>query len=378
MAKGKVNWGLAYSIGAIWFGSHVGGGFASGNQAWNFYGQFGSIGIIISILTMALIGLAGREILLSAKILRSSSYREWAKEAYKPIQVFGAIFFELQVWCLYILASSGAVAGCASLLESYGVPYLVGVLVTGASLVLVTIFGGEVYRKASAYMTAVLLVCLAIVYFVVLKPGMADFATNAAALEANSSASVWDVIWSGCKYAGFQIFGFINMISLAKNWKNRDIAAGTIMGFVMNAVMLALSIVCLICWAPVAGGTTIPILTVLQNLGATWVTVVYSVALFLAFVSTAAGAVFATVVRIMPLTVKVKGSETGKSAVIAIAFIVITMIVSLAGLDAIVKIGYAWVGVFAVFSIIAWALVVVAPRTRKAFKSMSAEELAEQ
>ena len=378
MAKGKVNWGLAYSIGAIWFGSHVGGGFASGNQAWNFYCQFGSIGIIISILTMALIGLAGREILLSAKILRSSSYREWAKEAYKPIQVFGAIFFELQVWCLYILASSGAVAGCASLLESYGVPYLVGVLVTGASLVLVTIFGGEVYRKASAYMTAVLLVCLAIVYFVVLKPGMADFATNAAALEANSSASVWDVIWSGCKYAGFQIFGFINMISLAKNWKNRDIAAGTIMGFVMNAVMLALSIVCLICWAPVAGGTTIPILTVLQNLGATWVTVVYSVALFLAFVSTAAGAVFATVVRIMPLTVKVKGSETGKSAVIAIAFIVITMIVSLAGLDAIVKIGYAWVGVFAVFSIIAWALVVVAPRTRKAFKSMSAEELAEQ
>ena len=378
MAKGKVNWGLAYSIGAIWFGSHVGGGFASGNQAWNFYGQFGSIGIIISILTMALIGLAGREILLSAKILRSSSYREWAKEAYKPIQVFGAIFFELQVWCLYILASSGAVAGCASLLESYGVPYLVGVLVTGASLVLVTIFGGEVYRKASAYMTAVLLVCLAIVYFVVLKPGMADFATNAAALEANSSASVWDVIWSGCKYAGFQIFGFINMISLAKDWKNRDIAAGTIMGFVMNAVMLALSIVCLICWAPVAGGTTIPILTVLQNLGATWVTVVYSVALFLAFVSTAAGAVFATVVRIMPLTVKVKGSETGKSAVIAIAFIVITMIVSLAGLDAIVKIGYAWVGVFAVFSIIAWVLVVVAPRTRKAFKSMSEEELAEQ
>lgn len=378
MEKGKVNWGLAYSIGAIWFGSHVGGGFASGNQAWNFYGQFGSIGIIISILTMALIGLAGREILLSAKILRSSSYREWAKEAYKPIQVFGAIFFELQVWCLYILASSGAVAGCASLLESYGVPYLVGVLVTGASLVLVTIFGGEVYRKASAYMTAVLLVCLAIVYFVVLKPGMADFATNAAALEANSSASVWDVIWSGCKYAGFQIFGFINMISLAKDWKNRDIAAGTIMGFVMNAVMLALSIVCLICWAPVAGGTTIPILTVLQNLGATWVTVVYSVALFLAFVSTAAGAVFATVVRIMPLTVKVKGSETGKSAVIAIAFIVITMIVSLAGLDAIVKIGYAWVGVFAVFSIIAWVLVVVAPRTRKAFKSMSEEELAEQ
>lgn len=374
MTKKRVNLGLAYSIGAIWFGSHVGGGFASGNQAWNFYGRFGSIGIVVSILSMVLVGLAGREILLSAKLHKSNSYREWAKEAYKPIQVFGAIFFELQVWCLYILASSGAVAGCASLLQSYGVPYLLGTFLTGASLVLITIFGGEVYRKASAYMTAVLLACLLIVYVVVLKPGMANFATNAAELKANSTASVWDALWSCCKYAGFQIFGFINMTSIAKNWKKNDITAGSVIGFILNAVMLALSIVCLICWAPVAGGTTIPILTVLQNMDATWVTVIYSVALFLAFVSTAAGAVFATVARIMPLAGKVKGSETGKSAVIAIAFIVITMLVSLVGLDAIVKIGYSWVGVFAVFSIIAWAIFVLGPRNRKAFKAEAVAE----
>lgn len=374
MTKKNVNLGLAYSIGAIWFGSHVGGGFASGNQAWNFYGRFGTIGIIISIFSMLLVGLAGREILLSAKIYRSGSYREWAKSAYTPIRVFGSIFFEIQVWCLYILASSGAVAGCASLLESYGVPYLAGVLLTGGALVLITIFGGEVYRKASAYMTAVLLVCLAVVYFVVLKPGVAEFSTNAASLGSSAGGSIWDVIWSGCKYAGFQIFGFINMISLAKDWKKRDITAGTVIGFIMNAVMLALSIVCLICWAPVAGGTTIPILTVLQNLNATGITVIYSIALFLAFVSTAAGAVFATVVRIMPLTSKIKGSTTGKSAVIAIAFIVVTMVVSLAGLDAIVKIGYSWVGVFAVFTIIAWALIVLAPRNRKALKDAAAEQ----
>lgn len=370
--KKKVNLGLAYSIGAIWFGSHVGGGFASGNQAWNFFGKFGTLGIIISILSMVLVGVAGREILLSAKLYRSNSYREWAKEAYKPIQIFGAIFFELQVWCLYILASSGAVAGCASLLESYGVPYLVGVLLTGSSLVLITIFGGEVYRKASAYMTAVLLVCLAIVYFVVLQPGMANYAVNAAELKVSSTASVWDVIWSGLKYAGFQIFGFINMTSIAKDWKKKDITAGSVIGFIMNAVMLALSIVCLICWAPIAGNTTIPILTALQNLDKTWVTIIYSIALFLAFVSTAAGAVFATVARILPLpfTAKMKGSQTGKSAVIAIAFIVITMLVSLVGLDAIVKVGYSWVGVFSVFTIIGWAIFVLIPRNIKGYKAL--------
>lgn len=143
------------------------------------------------------------------------------------------------------------------------------------------------------------------------------------------------------------------MISIAKNWKKKGITAGTVIGFVMNAVMLAVSIVCLLCWAGIAGGTTIPILTVLQNLGSPFLTILYSVALFLAFVSTADGAVFATIARILPYTSKIKGTETGKSAVIAVLFIVITMLlVSLVGLDAIVKIGYAWVGVFAVFTII--------------------------
>ena len=368
----KISWGLAFSIGSIWFGSHVGGGFASGNQAWNFYGQYGTVGVIVSILAMVLVGFAGREMLIAAKLYKSNSYRDWAVEAYKPIQTVGSIFFELQVWCLFILASSGAVAGCAAMLETYGVPYIVGVLITGASLVFITIFGGEVYRIAQAYMTVVLLICLTIVYVVVLVPGMENYSTNAADLAANSDASLWDAIWSGLQYVGFQIFGFVNMMSIAKDWKKRDMTAGTVLGFIMNAVMLAISIVCLICWAPVAGGTTIPILTVLQSLdGMGWVTIVYSVALFLAFVSTAAGAVFATVARVSPLKPirKMKGSETGKNAMIAIAFIVITMLVALVGLDAIVSIGYAYVGVTAVISIVGWAVFVLIARNRKGVKA---------
>lgn len=161
------------------------------------------------------------------------------------------------------------------------------------------------------------------------------------------------------------------MLSMAKDWKKRDMTAGTIMGFIMNAVMLAISIVCLICWAQVAGGTTIPILTVLQSLdGMGWVTIVYSIALFLAFVSTAAGSVFATVVRISPIKPirNMKASETAKNAMIAIGFIVITMLVSLVGLDAIVSVGYAYVGVTAVISIVGWVVFVILPRNRKGVK----------
>ena len=63
-----------------------------------------------------------------------------------------------------------------------------------------------------------------------------------------------------------------------------------------------------------------------------------------------------------------KASETAKNAMIAIGFIVITMLVSLVGLDAIVSVGYAYVGVTAVISIVGWVVFVILPRNRKGVK----------
>ena len=74
-------------------------------------------------------------------------------------------------------------------------------------------------------MTVVLLICLTIVYVVVLVPGMENYSTNAADLARTATPPLWDAIWSGLQYVGFQIFGFVNMMSIAKDWKKRDMTA---------------------------------------------------------------------------------------------------------------------------------------------------------
>ena len=37
----KYSWGAAFTVASVWFGTHVGGGFASGNQIIQYYSQYG-------------------------------------------------------------------------------------------------------------------------------------------------------------------------------------------------------------------------------------------------------------------------------------------------------------------------------------------------
>ena len=37
----KGTWAAAFTVGSVWFGTHVGGGFASGNQVVNYFSQYG-------------------------------------------------------------------------------------------------------------------------------------------------------------------------------------------------------------------------------------------------------------------------------------------------------------------------------------------------
>ena len=45
----KAGWGTAFSVASVWFGTHVGGGFATGNQAIQYYVQYGWLASFLPI-----------------------------------------------------------------------------------------------------------------------------------------------------------------------------------------------------------------------------------------------------------------------------------------------------------------------------------------
>lgn len=52
----EVSWKTIFGVVAVWFGAHVGGGFATGNQTRTFFVQYGFTSIFMPFLIVALIG----------------------------------------------------------------------------------------------------------------------------------------------------------------------------------------------------------------------------------------------------------------------------------------------------------------------------------
>ena len=61
----KVPFMLAFSVGAVLFSAHAGGGFATGNQANTYYVGLGWMGPVSAVIAMLLLCMTMREAMLS-------------------------------------------------------------------------------------------------------------------------------------------------------------------------------------------------------------------------------------------------------------------------------------------------------------------------
>ena len=48
--KKKIPFGTTFGVAAVWFGAHVGGGFATGNQTRAFFVRFGYSSIFLPMI----------------------------------------------------------------------------------------------------------------------------------------------------------------------------------------------------------------------------------------------------------------------------------------------------------------------------------------
>ena len=59
--------GTAFAMSAVWFATHCGGGFATGNQEVNFFAKYGWYAAFLPIIAMILLGWGHRNGLVLAK-----------------------------------------------------------------------------------------------------------------------------------------------------------------------------------------------------------------------------------------------------------------------------------------------------------------------
>ena len=107
----------AFSVGAVLFSAHAGGGFATGNQANTYYVGLGWTGIISAIAAMLLLTLTMREAMIMYNSRGLTSYKQLFETLYHPFDKIEWAF-EVFFYIMVLMAVAAAISGAASVLLS--------------------------------------------------------------------------------------------------------------------------------------------------------------------------------------------------------------------------------------------------------------------
>lgn len=370
----KGSFALAFSVGSVLFSAHAGGGFATGNQANTYYVGLGWLGPISAVIAMLLLTLTIREAMIMYNSRGLKSHKELFETLYHPLDKC-YVLFEVFFYIMVLMAVAAAISGAASALNQYfGLNYYIGIVIVGALVLLLTIFGADLVRKVSTYMGIAILVTAITIYTIGIFKSKTLFTAMSADFSAVGFKNIPKAILNAFTYAGFQCVTLPTMIACGTPLKGKKNCSKSMwISFVMNSVALVLSVFMLMSWkgyySSVEGGSTIPTLTVCTEMGMKWLTVIYGICLLLCLISTGVTTTFGFVARFENHKVfkKIK-SQRVRSAVVSAFIIILSMTISLVGLTNIIKYGYGYCGYLATAIVVVPFLTVGVYKNRKYIK----------
>ncbi len=348
--------GGIFSIASVWFGAHVGGGFASGSQTMSFFIKYGKHAALFAVLSMVVVGLTYRENMIMARHYNAYDYHSFGKVLFQPYNKILSPIYDVCYIMAGMLAVSASIAGAATLLtQVFGITYFLSVLIIGVLTLLLSMFGSNLVSKASSVLTILIVVS----FLVICVQGISK---NGMILQQNlsqpvDSSTFWKGAWKALSYAGFQCFAFLGLLGATSLTKtDEDCTKVTGIGFVLNGALIALTVLFIQAFMPDVAKETLPILAATKLMGGGYLVIIYSIALFSAFLSTAVAVVYGNIMLFSRLStekgLKIAKNKNTLSLIVGIIIILISMLVSSVGLTKIIAVGYSYFGYIGIFLVI--------------------------
>lgn len=353
--------GIGFSMAAVWFATHCGGGFATGNQEVNFFAKYGWFAAFLPIIAMILLGWAHRNALVLAKDFQTYNYKSYGDALFHPYEKYFSLVFEFGFIMLVACGVSTSIAGAGSLLKStLSIPYGIGIVLIGIILLFLTTYGGDLIIKVLSLKTYFLIVTLLLLCVLGLQMGQIRFNSVISTGDAFGK-SFWEAVWLMLIYVGFQSFTAMPIISVSRRIKTtQECNWFMLFGSLLNGLFLVAICIMLLGFTPEVLGETLPVYYVCTQLGLPWLKVLYSIILFVALLGTAISLVFSAVARFEEAWPAKSFFESLRRRRIAISLITMAICtgISVFGLTNIVVKGYGSVGYIGVFFVLIPELVV--------------------
>lgn len=375
----KIGFGAIFAVASVLFSSHAGGGFATGNQATQFFVVNGVWGVVSAVIAMGLLALTIRECIIMRNTRGLKSYKELFETLYHPydkLEWLFEIYFNIMVIC----AVGAVIAGAASLISGNGImSYGMAVMAVGAILLVMTIFGSGLVSKVSTIMSICILISTFMIFYMGISAKIGEISKVFSGGFFFNGAPIKKSIINAFVYAGFQSVVIPTMIACGKQLgEKKNVSKSMIIAFIMNCIALVMSIIMLIGWygefSVVDSARTLPSWYICQQLGTSSLYWFYNIALLLCFISTGVTTIYGFVSRFSNIKVMEKIEKPIVRRIIASSCcMLISMSVSMIGLSKIVKYGYGYCGYLGIAIIIVPFLTIGVYKNRKYIKEQKEE-----
>ncbi len=360
-------WAAGFAVASVWFGTHVGGGFATGNQIVQYFVYYGWTAAIYPLISMGALAYIMFVMMRFSRLRGITNYKDAFTELWQPYPKL-ELTFELFYVIIILAAMASAVAGAASLVQSLlGLNYAISVILVAILLVVLSIFGVKLIIAASTFLSTGILIVTGIMVF----SGISTHLNEIGAAFSGGLTEPLTGLWRGVfVYCAFQCVSIPAMISAATTLNHKGVKKASILGGIMNGGALALSGVMILGWYDeilAAGKTALPNLFIAQTIGWKWLIGVYSTLLFCAFVSTCITLVYTMIDRFEgKFFPKQITNLMVRRTIVGGIVILICMSISFLGLSGIVKYGYGYCGYLSLV-VVVLPVLIIGTRKNKQF-----------
>lgn len=335
---------------------------AQGVSFWTSYGAYALFLPVISVVIMALVAYVQWEF---CRQNHTYDYRSYANKLFSPYDKIFAPIYEILFITIMVMGVSSVFAGAGQLISDlFGFPYEPSVIAVMILVVLLNMFGSKVLVAASSVLSVILIVVIVVVCGICMKQNSGQFITVVS--EWKTEGTLGQAIFSGILYGSFQciILGATTNLS-GEIATEEETKIASVFGLLMNGAMMVVLTYMLLCYYPDINHEQLPVLAAVSQLHIPSLEIVYSIMVFLAFMTTAITCIGAILKRVEGFGEKKLPNITARRALYSSLLILICFGIAQFGLLAIVKKGYTAVGYLGIPFVILPTLFVGIKKIRK-------------
>ena len=327
----------------------------SGAFAVVYFSPYGMWGMILPFVSMGVACIIVGFGLLGIKEWKVDNYSDYGKRLYGRYTKYLNPCLELYlILAMLVGGSSVIVMGGIFFHDLIGVPIIIGQIFMAIISSVLVLWGAELVRRSSVFMTVVLLVGFFVLIAISCYSASDSLFEKVRSWYVPEGASFWKGVMPAIALGLSNACNALTLSSVGQKLKTTgDVILTSIISFIINSLMFVGCVVFLLPYVPDILAEEVPNLYVIQNYlvnSFPWLPVVYNIVMLFGLASSGApqlNAVTYRVINCYPSKGIFKNS-INKNICTAIVYMLICILIATLGLQTIIGKGYSVLGYLAI------------------------------